>query len=42
MSIEDVFNSYGRVVHQSGSAGLLALGIAVAFLGIIFGWFYKV
>lgn len=41
MSIEDVFNSYGRVVHQSGSAGLLALGIAVAFLGIIFGWFYN-
>ena len=41
MSIEDVFNSYGRVVHQSGSAGLLALGTAVAFLGIIFGWFYN-
>jgi regulator of protease activity HflC (stomatin/prohibitin superfamily) len=41
MSIEDVFNSYDRVVHQSGSAGLLALGMAVAFLGIIFGWFYN-
>lgn len=41
MSIEDVFNSYDRVVHQSGSAGLLALGISVAFLGIIVGWFYN-
>lgn len=41
MSIEDVFNSYDRVVHQSGSAGLLALGISVFFLGIIVGWFYN-
>jgi regulator of protease activity HflC (stomatin/prohibitin superfamily) len=41
MSIEDAFNSYDRVVHQSGSASLLALGIAVAFLGIVFGWFYN-
>lgn len=41
MSIEDVFNSYDRAVHQSGSAGLLALGISVAFLGIIVGWFYN-
>lgn len=41
MSIEDSFNSYDRIVHQSGSAGLLALGISVAFLGIIVGWFYN-
>ena len=40
MSNEDAFISYDRVVHQSGSASLLALGAAVAFLGIVFGWFY--
>jgi regulator of protease activity HflC (stomatin/prohibitin superfamily) len=41
MSIEDSFVSYDRVVHQSGSASLLALGIAIALLGIVFGWFYN-
>jgi regulator of protease activity HflC (stomatin/prohibitin superfamily) len=41
MSTEDGFISYDRVVHQSGSASLLALGIAVAFFGIVFGWFYN-
>lgn len=41
MSIEDAFISYDRVVHQSGSASLLALGMAVVLLGIVFGWFYN-
>jgi regulator of protease activity HflC (stomatin/prohibitin superfamily) len=41
MSIEDAFISYDRVVHQSGSASLLGLGMAIAFIGIIFGWFYN-
>ena len=38
MSIEDAFISYDRVVHQSGSASLLALGMAVVLLGIVSGW----
>ncbi len=41
MSIEDAVISYDRVVHQSGSASLLALGMAVVLLGIVFGWFYN-
>ena len=41
MSTEDAFISYDRVVHQSGSASLLALGMAVVLLGIVFGWFYN-
>ena len=41
MSIEDAFISYDRAVHQSGSASLLGLGMAIAFLGLVFGWFYN-
>ena len=40
MSNDDAFISYDREVHQSGPASLLALGAAIAFLGIVFGWFY--
>jgi regulator of protease activity HflC (stomatin/prohibitin superfamily) len=40
MSIE-AFISYDRVVHQSGYTSLLGLGMAIAFLGIVFGWFYN-